>query len=906
MTLSAGTHLGPYEILGPLGAGGMGEVYRATDPRLHREVAIKMLPQALSQDPGRLARFRREAQVLASLSHSAIGAIYGMEDSSGTPALILELVEGPTLSDRIAAGPVPLDEALPIALQIAEGLEAAHERGIIHRDLKPANIKVSPDGRVKLLDFGLARMSDPDLAPSSGADQSQSPTVLQGMTHAGYILGTAPYMSPEQARGKLVDRRSDVWAFGCILYEMLTGRPAFPGETVSDTLVSVLKGEPDWRLLPEGMPPSIRNLLLRCLRKDPMLRLRDIGDARITIREAIDGVPDPVQTAIVPIRPARPRILTYAALAAGCAAAGALLAWLALRGGTAPTEQDLQLVEVTRLTHDTGFSQWPTWSPDGSLLAFSSNRSGNYEVYVRRVEGGQEVNITNDASEDIQPSFSPDGESVAFVSTRSSRAGINRIGSNYGIDFRTYGGDLWVVPSLGGQARRWAEDANYPSWHPEGSKIAYVSGPEGHRSILEIAAASGEPRTILSSSDSEWEIVRVEYSPQGDWMSFETGAARVMILPAGGGTPRELIEASSYAWDASGRRLFSVTRDLGGGSRLQAWNLDAGSGRIEGGARTLGVLTGILRDPAVSRDGTRIAAGELEEALNLTLLPLTADGGAAGGEEVVLSRGQVVDSNPAFSPDGRRLAFASDRLGPKEIWLLDLETRLQKRLQMPEGGPSADFPFWSPDGRQIAVTRFEQTDKESIWLAAHDGSHAEEIVPPTRSLQGGPFSPDGKWMLYAAMSEGTHQLFVLEIATRRARKLTLSPGEKAGAIWSPDGRWIAYGSNVGGAFQLWRMPFAGGKEEQLTTGHERMRHMFYSPDGRWIYVQPSHRNIYRLPASGGLAQPVTRFPESGLFIEEPTLSPDGRTLAYCRSNGGGSLWLLTLGMASADSRSTDP
>ncbi|HEV8377165.1 MAG TPA: hypothetical protein VGR38_13125, partial [Candidatus Polarisedimenticolia bacterium] len=454
------------------------------------------------------------------------------------------------------------------------------------------------------------------------------------------------------------------------------------------------------------------------------------------------------------------------------------------------------------------------------------------------------------------------------------------------------------------QARRLASDANFPAWHPNGSKIAFVTGPEGHRAILEVSTTEGVPKPILPSSASNWEIVRIQYSPSGAWMSFESasGSGEVLILPAGGGTPRRLIEASSYVWDSSGRHLFSLLRDPLGGTRLFSWEVDEAGGSVRKSPRMLGVLAGLLRDPALSHDGMHLAVGELEEALNLTLLPLASDGGAPAGPEQVMSRGQVIDANPVFSPDGKRIAFVSDRLGPRDIWILDLETRQQSRLQLPGEYLAVNFPAWSPDGRLLDITRFGQGEIQSIWLVASDGSHAEVLVDSRAGTQGGPFSPDGKSVLYASQVNGIGQLFTVDVARRKTRQLTSSAGDKYVGAWSPDGKWIAFSSNVEGSVQLWRMPAAGGKEERLTTGDERMRHAFYSPDGRWIYVQPSHRNLYRLPSSGGPLQPVTRFPESGLFIEEPTLSPDGRSFAYCRSNGSSSLWLLSIGTPEAGSK----
>ena len=873
----------------------MGEVYRARDARLGRDVAIKILPEALAGDPERLARFRREAQVLASLSHRFIGAIYGIEEAAGRPALVLELVEGPTLAERLAQGPLPVDEALPTAIQIAEGLEAAHERGVIHRDLKPANIKIAPDGSVKLLDFGLARMLAP--ADLSGSDSSQSPTMMAGMTGAGFIMGTAAYMSPEQAKGKPLDRRADLWAFGCVLFEMLAGRKAFPGESATEALAGVLKSDPDWSALPKDVPATVRALLRRCLQKDPQRRLRDAGDARIELAEALERLEHPeAEPGAAPAPPrARLAIARYAALAMFFLVAGYLAARLVFPPTPAGGGNDQGIVSVSRLTHDIGFSGWPTWSPDGNFLAFASSRSGNSEIYVRRVEGGQEVNISNDSGEDIQPAFSPDGQSVAFVSARSSRTGTVRIGSSWGVELRIFGGDLWVVPALGGQARRLAADANSPAWHPDGKHVAYVSGPEGHRSILVAATAGDPPKTLLASSASDWEITKLEYSPGGGWMSFATGSNQVFILPQAGGKPRLLLDATSCSWDASGRRIYTLARHSQGGSLLQTYGFDETGGRVLGEPQRLGILTGLLREPAISRDGTRLAVSELDEALNLTLLPLAADGSAPSGPEEVMSRGQVIDHNPSFSRDGKRIAMASDRLGPQEIWIVDLESRLQTRLPLPGTDMQANFPAWSPDGRWIAVTRTLSPGRNSIWLAASDGSQAEQIVEPMPDLTGGPFSPDGKSIFYSERIGGTGQLFVLDLASRKSRQLTDSPGDKIVGARSPDGKWVTFTAFAEGNSQLWRMPIAGGKEEQLTASDERMRHMSYSPDGRWIYIQPSHRNIWRLPAAGGALQKVTSFPESGLFIEEPILSPDGRFLAYCRSHGSSSLWILTLG-----------
>ena len=895
--------LAHYRLVEKIGEGGMGVVYEALDTRLGRKVAVKILPDLFARDPQRLARFEREARLLASLSHPGIAAIYGIEEAEGVRFLVLELVAGETLAARIARGAIPATEAMAIARAIAEGLEAAHERGVIHRDLKPANIKLTPDGKVKVLDFGLAKALEAETggAASSG---SLSPTMTSDRSAAGVLLGTAAYMSPEQARGRPLDRRTDIWSFGCVLYEMLSGRQAYGGETVTDCLVRILEREPDWKGLPATTPPRLAALLRRCLRKDTAQRLRDIGDARLEIDEAMAEPPGTSAAGAggAAIAPARTSKTKEHLLTIGAAIVAAVAGVVATRliDRAAPAEVETRLTSVARLTHDVGLSEWPTWSPDASSIAFASDRDGDFDIYVRRVEGGQEVNVTDDPGQDFQPAFSPDGETIAFVSTRSSRSGMIKIGATFGLEFRTYGGDLWTVPSLGGQPRRIAEDANAPAWSPDGRHIGYVSGREEHRSILEAAVDGGPPKAILPGGQSTWEIIRFRYVPGGKWISFETQHSVVWIAPlAGGAAPRRLLDGTSHAWDASGKKIFYIIRNQEGGATLRVVAFDPESGTLAGSAETLGVLTGLLRDLAVASSGGRLAVAEVEGSMNLSLLPLTSDGARPAGPEVILNNGQVIDRYPAFSPDGRRIAYVSDRLGSMDVWIFDRDTGRQNRLRLPGRALGTNIPLWFPDGRRIIVLRQFDNGVYGLWSVAVDGSSAEELVSASSDLSTGTtLSSDGRRLAFSNRRDGFLQIDAIDIVTKERRALTSSPSDKIAEDWSPDDRWIVYGSNEGGTVQVWRLDVASGKEEPLTSGNERVRHASYSPDGRMIYVQPSHRNVCRIPATGGPLVPVTTFPESSLFIEEPTLSPDGRFLAYSRNHGGASLWLLTIGSES--------
>ncbi|MEO7156688.1 MAG: protein kinase, partial [Vicinamibacterales bacterium] len=418
MTLIPGARLGPYEVVALLGVGGMGEVYRARDTNLKRDVAIKVLPATLTQDAERLARFDREAHVLASLNHPHIGAIYGLETSEGIRALVLELVEGETLDARLRRGVLPFPDALAIASQIADALDAAHARGIIHRDLKPANIMITPGGVVKVLDFGLAKPGSGDQA---GPDLTHSPTMI-APTIEGVVLGTAPYMSPEQARGKAVDKRADIWAFGCVLYEMVTGRRAFGGETTSDTIVSILEREPDWSVLPATTPRAARRVIERCLAKDPKKRLRDIADARVDLEQA------DAPAVAVAARDARGSWVSGLSVSAavGGILIGSFAAWLALSSSSAVDAP--RITRATRLTDTPAQEFGPAISPDGKWVAYYSDVRGVSDVWVRFLDSGSTTNVT--ASLDLDLSMggvaaidiSPDGSAIAFTARQKSDA----------------------------------------------------------------------------------------------------------------------------------------------------------------------------------------------------------------------------------------------------------------------------------------------------------------------------------------------------------------------------------------------------------------------------------------------------------------------------------------------------
>ena len=619
MSLTPGTRVGSYEILSAIGAGGMGEVYCARDTQLGRQVAMKVLPGSVSADPERLARFRREAQVLASLNHPNIAHIHGYEESNGIHALVMELVEGPTLAARLTEGPIPLKEALSIGTQIAEALEAAHDQGIIHRDLKPANIKVRADGTVKVLDFGLAKVMD----ATAVADVATSlpPTITSpAMTQAGVVLGTAAYMAPEQARGRPVDKRADIWAFGCVLFELLTGRQAFAGETVTDVFVAILEREPQWNRLPERTPDGVRRLARRCLAKDVRARLHDIGDARL---ELLDASVEPAATSVRVGPPASARRRVVAALAlVTTALVAATLGWFAGRHASPPGADLLPNANINQVTYDAGVSRMPALSSDGRLLAYASDRAGdgNLDIWLQQAGGGNPLRLTDDPADDTTPEFSPDGGEIVFRSERN-------------------GGGVYVVSTLGGPARLIAPEGRRPRFSPDGKQVAYWVGQfrgqnafAGQSSAYVVALSGGTPVRMLAdfpvARDPVWlpDGRSLLMAGRPDQTSQVAESFDWWLVPLDGTPPAKvgiadipLMRGTGVAperWTPSGV-LFSYKEDL--------WSIPlSNAGRVSGPPRRVTLGVGPYIEPAAGPDGqivfSRVVSERVIERASITNL----------------------------------------------------------------------------------------------------------------------------------------------------------------------------------------------------------------------------------------------------------------------------------------------
>ncbi len=856
MSLPAGARLGPYEIVSPLGAGGMGEVYRARDARLSRDVAIKILPEAFAADPERLVRFQREAQVLASLNHPHIAAIYGLEETDGRRALVLELVEGETLADRIARGPLPVDEALDVARQIADALEAAHERGIVHRDLKPANVKLTPGGKVKVLDFGLAKALSGE---SSSPDVTKSPTLTAAATQAGVVIGTAAYMSPEQARGKSVDRRADIWAFGAVLYEMLTGRKAFEGDTISDTLAAVLMREPDWSALPAGVPASVRRVLRRCLDRDPRTRFRDVADARIEMDEV--AAAEPVAPLASP-RPARRGAAVL--LVAGGVLLGALATYLATRPKP-PAPAPVKRFFLGGLQFIADVQQTIVLSPDGSKLAYRGRSEDGFErIYVRAFDS-LEAKPLPGTEQGGQPFFSPDAQWVGFFAGGQLKKAAISGGSAQticAVSGRTAGG-TWLpdgtivfvgdpskglerVPAAGGGSqlllpvdRKKGESQVFTPWALPGGKAILYTSRTGEENLIKVTSIE-RPEPELLAKDGTAPI----YVPTGHVL-FHQGNS-ILALP------------------------FDLNRLAATGAAFPV--LSQVSTRINANTRIYGV----------SPEGTLVY---LPQASGETGTLVWVD--RTGVETVVVDMQRPVDS-PRVSPDGRRVGFRTPATNC-DLWIYDLERGATTRLTVE--GDNHGF-VWAPDGRRVAFSRAGARGT-LLTTTADGGGPVDRLL----EIEGGfpipsSWSPDGRFLLHEHLAEDV-ALLTLE-GDLKSRPLLRAPFQERQAAFSPDGRHIAYASNESGRNEVYVQPFPSMATRTQVSSDGGVEPV-WSRDGKELFFRQGRRmmavEIQTEPQFAG-GRPRRLFEgdyRDGTFQPGYDVSPDGKRFLMVRGQlfGGG-------------------
>jgi Tol biopolymer transport system component len=873
VTLAAGIRLGPYEIASPLGAGGMGEVWRARDAKLEREVAIKLLPTELAGDPERLARFEREAKLLASLNHPNIAHVYGFEsatlpDGSTTHFLAMELVPGEDLAERLKRGAIPVDDALEIAKQIAEALEEAHEKGIVHRDLKPANVKLTEDGKVKVLDFGLAKAWAADAPSGSGPDLSQSPTLAHTGTQAGVILGTAAYMSPEQARGKPVDKRADIWAFGVLLYEMLTGRQLFPGETVSDVLAGVLKSDVDFAALPSRTPPAGRETLRRCLERDPKKRLRDIGDAKLTLLETEgSGVAEP----------ARGRAGVSRWFAVALVLVALVAGWIAARvvGPRAADAKPLPARLTLALPADASlaagnFNPSLAFSPDGQTLAYVAvGKDGARRLAVRRL-GSPDVTTLAGTEGAEGPFFSPDGEWIGFWSqwkvrkVRASGVGVPEVvcGSR---DFR---GGTWA-----------------------GHLIVFAPGQL--TGLLQVDDRGGEPRELTTLLPGENNHRFPRTLPGGDtilfasWSDpFDVDRAKIVALSLSTGKRKELGPGGhDVRFSPSGHLLYAQA------GRLLAVPFDLARLEITGAAKA-------ILDNVVVQKNTGAAQFAVSAAGQLAW----AQGDLVGDKVKIVrvdrsgTRTPILETDtvrrfPALAPDGRQ--FVVRAIGPQVAgdWLTSIDGKTQRRLD-----PNTEYPHWLPDGR-LAYS----TTANELYVDPLDGTSPRRVLQGEREILLTGARADGTIAYSTPSARGDLDVWTVDAKGGKPQAFLDGKDDAGGASFSPDGRYVAYISNRSGRFEVYVTSFPG-KAATWQVSTSGGSEVVWQRDGKEILfrsgndlvavpvtTEPTFRAgtpcvLFHVPYDGLLGSPdipdydVARDGSFFLMIDNPDLNQPARSL----------------------------
>ena len=889
--IATGTRLGVYEVVSPLGSGGMGEVYRARDTRLGRDVALKILPPLFSQNPERLGRFEREAQLLAALNHTNIGAIYGLESSADTHFLVLELVEGDTLATRIAAGPLPLDEALRLGREIIDALEAAHDKGIIHRDLKPSNIALTPDGHVKVLDFGLAKATEPIISGSeiSPIGVTHSPTLTIAATQAGVILGTAAYMSPEQAKGRAADKRSDVWAFGCVLFEMLSGSRVFEGEDVSDTMAAVLRGEPAWHSLPANVPDYVRDILRRCLDKDRRSRIPDLSVVRFLLDDGARNAAKPAPAAGPAPTTARSRLAVAlpwgAAAVALIVAAIALANWAPWRGTPEqkPTRVNVDIGIGESLYTDIGAAA--ALSPDGrALVMVVGGVITPPKLVLRRLDQLQATPISNTEGA-VSPFFSPDGQWIAFFAN----------------------GKLKKVAITGGAAVTLA-DAAQPrggTWTDDGY---IVFSPTSASPLMRVSAAGGptEGWTKLGNGETTHR-----------WPTALPGG-RVLMTTSSGGSFGEAAELAIRDPDGSLRKVLrgaSFGRYSPSGHLLYVTNgalfvapFDAAKATLTG--------PGV---PVVDTVANSVGNGAAQFALAANGTAAYLPGGSVSNESPISWLDQTGKtsplrampsnwSNPSFSPDGKRLAVDISDGSQSDIWIYDWERDTLSRLTF---DPTDDVrPVWSPDGTRIAYAS-RRGDKQTLnlWWQRSDGTGEPQRLTESKNQQMvSSFHPGGKLLSFDEVTTGAptaRDLLMLPIEGDEATgwkpgKPTVflqTPQNEGSGMFSPDGHWVAYISNETQRNEIYVRPYPGpgGKWQISTSGGDDPT---WAPQAHELFfASTADSKIYVAPfsVSGNSFQAdKPRLWSDAKFVGRPrtpsrdlAVHPDGKRFALASADNGG-------------------
>ncbi len=877
MSLSTGARLGPYEVLAPLGAGGMGEVWRAKDTRLGRQVAVKILPDAVSRDPGRVARFEREARALAALSHPNILAIHDFGESGGRLYAVAELLDGETLRDRMTGDRLTWRKAAELAAAIADGLASAHAAGIVHRDLKPENVFITSDGVVKILDFGLAKSAE---SVSEDAVTATSPAGVT-LSAEGQILGTLSYMAPEQLRGLALDGRTDIFALGCVLFEMLSGKRPFAGATTADTISAILHAEPPPLDTKPAIPSALAAIVLRCLEKRPEDRFHTAHDLAIALRSSSSDRQAAVTSAGA--RPPKRRPWLVAGVAAATAVLLAVVIGALLktsRSSPRGRSGEQSWGPPRRITSARGWDGEPAFSPDGTLVAYSSNASGKADIWVADPEGGEPLRLTDDAAEDGKPAWFPDGRTIAFVSVRNGSPSV------------------WKISRLGGSPSLLVENADMSAISPDGTRIAFTR--PGATSLPRIWVApladpTGAAR-LTGDEDGEWEHMDPAWSPDGTLLCY-SAFRDLWLVPAAGGKARKLTREEKAdrepVFTPDGKSiLFSSNRVI----PQSIWRVS-----LDGGAPER-VLpgTGTANHPSLSPDGRRLVFSTAAIDRDVAVADLKA-----GTFYLTSSSGN--DEQPAIAPDGSAVAYISNRLGTDDLWLQPLEEgraagKPPRRLTNLDPGPAT--PAFSPDGRWLAFFRAFKGHRD-LWVTPLDGGEPMPLIENTGDNVQPAWSPDGTRLAFVSNRAGHEHVWVLAISGGKPVgdpwQLTQGDITDRFPAWSPDGRQIAFTRRD----EVWLVEARPGAEPRRLTAGAEAHDVAWEPSGTTLLVSglfgtPS-LHLRRVNLGSGAMEPVRPHIVLGdrAAVGYLSLSRDGRILAVDITELKGNLWITE---ASRDGR----
>jgi serine/threonine protein kinase/Tol biopolymer transport system component len=884
LALAPGTRLGAYEVTALLGEGGMGQVYQATDTKLKRQVAIKILPPLLASDADRLARFQREAEVLASLNHPHIAGIYGLEESAGVTALVMELVEGEDLSQRIARGAIPIDEALPIAKQIAEALEAAHEQGIIHRDLKPANIKVRADGTVKVLDFGLAKALEP-VAPIGG-DARGSPTITSpAITQLGVILGTAAYMSPEQAKGQLADKRSDIWSFGAVLHEMLSGRRTFRGDDIADTLASVLRQDVDWTALPASTPASVRHLVARCLERDVKRRLRDIGEARIVLDDPAvpvmkkPGDSSPVAHSFSLWRRAIP--LVVGSIVIGAVAG--LAAWYLKPSPTLPvTRFPFILPEGQAFLTVGGIGRSVAMSPDGTQMVYvatpppdgrqDTDPARRPQLYLRSMSqlDAKPIPGTGLYEGISEPVFSPDGRSIAFFA-RADRT-------------------LKTIAVTGGAAVKICDvdDPSFLSWGLSWGPDGIVFG-QGRKGVMRVPQEGGTPEVLVRVKDGE-EAYGPQLLPDGQHVLFTlaTGTARdrwdkarIVVQSLSSGETKTLIEGSDARYVPTGHLVYALS------GIVYAVAFDPRRLVVYG--PRVPVIQGVRRSPSGINGAASFSVSStgslayIPGPLVATLSHLARAERKGGVDLLKLPPGNYL--TPRVSPDGSRVAFGTDDGKEANVYTYRLSN--EGPMERLTYGGNNRFPIWSDDSKRVAF----QSDREGhlgiFWQALTSGN-AERLTKaePGTSHVPESWSPKGDSFLFSVTRGSEVSLQRFSLTDKKTSPFGgVRSSNPTNAVFSPDGRWVAYTVTEGyrTTISVQSYPETGYPVQLVAKGADNPHEAVWSPAGSELFFNPAPSRFESVSVT---TSPTFKFGNAVPEVRQLTMTAPSGIRGYDITPGG--------------------